>query len=141
VRPGRPRHAASSLSQPPPGCPERKRGDARLVQIEGFDPEEVAMLETCLKKLGPKNGTPVIPSHRATLNPTATPEPPAVPENAVTTLTLAGNVCTWPDAADRLRRTERQLLNDDRPTRSEALRDRIWALGRTLDSDWKGFGV
>jgi hypothetical protein len=27
----------------------------------------------------------------------------------------------WPDAANRLRRTERQLLNDDRPTRSEAL--------------------
>ena len=40
-----------------------KNADARLVQIEGFDPEEVAMLsvETCLEKLGLKNGTPVIP--------------------------------------------------------------------------------
>jgi hypothetical protein len=43
-----------------------------------------------------------------------------------------GDFRKWPDAANRLRRTERQLLNDGRPTRSEALRDRIWALGRTL---------
>ena len=34
--------------------------------------------------------------------------------------------CGWPDAADRLDRTERQLLNEDRPAWSGALRDRIY---------------
>jgi hypothetical protein len=80
-----------------------KEGDARLVQIEGSDPEEVAMLnvETCLETLDLKNGTPVIPRssrdaephhHSLILR--------AVTENAVTTLALAGNVCSWQHFSD-----------------------------------------
>jgi len=86
--------AYHSLDQDVP----REKGDARLVQIEGFDPEEVATLnvETCLEKLGLKNGPPVIPRSWRDVEPNHhSPILRAVTENAVTTLTLAGNVCTW----------------------------------------------
>src|SRR5262245_60799248 len=75
-----------------------KKGDARLVQVKGFDPEEVAMLnvETCLEKLGLKNGTPVIPRSSRDVEPNHhSLILRAVTENAVTTMTHAGNVCTW----------------------------------------------
>jgi hypothetical protein len=86
--------AYHSLDQDVP----REKGDARLVQIEGFDPEEVATLnvETCLEKLGLKNGPPVIPRSWRDVEPNHhSPILRAVTENAVTTLTLAGNACSW----------------------------------------------
>ncbi len=52
-------------------------------------------VETCLEKLGLKNGTPVIPRSWRDVEPNHhSPILQAVTENAVTTLSLAGNVCS-----------------------------------------------